>query len=114
MAGSSRAEITERGRIGAGWPPEHRASGALVTYGAPVVHLRDLTRLAPAGHSVYLVLRESIELVADGRSYASYSEYVRAKLGHQAPPVASVGLLAVYRLPGTCPATAPCFDGLQD
>ena len=93
---------------------EGNASGAQVTYGAPVVHLQDLSRLAPVGHSVFLVLRESIELVADGRSYASYSEYFRSKLGHNAPPVGTFGLLAVYRLPGTCPATAPCFDGLQD
>jgi hypothetical protein len=110
--------IYYRRRINAAFPyfklAEGNASGALVTYGAPVVHLQDLTRLAPAGHSVYLVLRESLGLVADGKSYASYSEYVRSKLGHHAPPVASFGLLAVYRLAGTCPATAPCFDGLQD
>ena len=85
-----------------------------MTYGAPVVHLQDLIRLALAGHSVYLVLRESIQLVADGKLYPSYSQYVRSKLGHTAPPVASFGELAVYRLAGTCPAAAPCFDGLQD
>ena len=110
--------IYYRRRINAAFPyfklTEGNASGALVTFGAPTVDVDDLRQLALSGHSVYLALREGIELVVDGTLYPSYSRYVRGKLGHSAPPVASFGELAVYRLAGTCPASAPCTDEPQD
>jgi len=109
--------IYYRRRTNAGFPyfklVEGSSSEAQVTYGSPTVDWDDVTNLAHTDHSVYLVLRESIMLVANGRVHPSYSAYVLDKLGHRRPPVASFGSLGVYRLQGTCAESAPCLDTAQ-
>ena len=104
-------------RTNAGFPyfklVEGNSSQAQVTYGSPTVDWDDVTNLAHTDHSVYLVLRESIMLVANGRVHPSYSAYVLDKLGHRRPPVVSFGSLGVYRLQGTCADSAPCLDTAQ-
>ena len=109
--------IYYRQKIGGTFPyfkiSEGNAAEAQITYGAPVVHTDEVRRLADIHNYIYLVLRESIGLLVDGRAY-SYSTYIRNKLGHAEPPIASFGTLGVYRLSGVCPASAPCLEGAQD
>ena len=109
--------IYYRKKIGGTFPyfkiSEGNAAEAQITYGAPVVHTDEVRRLADIHNYIYLVLRESIGLLVDGRVY-SYSTYIRNKLGHAEPPIASFGTLGVYRLSGVCPASAPCLEGAQD
>ena len=83
---------------------------ARVTYGSPAVHHAGVTKLAHAGHSVYLVLRESIGLVVHGEVQKSYAVYVLNQLGHSNPPIASFGTLSIYRLSGECAGSAPCLE----
>ncbi len=85
------------------------SSEAQVTYGSPTTRPEQIPELAGAGRSVYLVLRESINLVVDGQFHESYANYVLGKVGHHSPPVASFGSLGVYRLPGKCVGPAPCL-----
>jgi 4-amino-4-deoxy-L-arabinose transferase-like glycosyltransferase len=105
--------IYYRRRINAVFPyfklVEGNSSEALVTYGSPTADSNNLTKLVRSDHSIYLVLRDSIGLVVDGRLHASYAGYVLDKLGHRRPPVASFGALSVYLLPGKCIESAPCL-----
>jgi hypothetical protein len=109
--------IYYRRRINAVFPyfklVEGNSSEALITYGSPAANTNDLPKLVRFGHSVYLVLRESIGLVVNGSLHASYSSYVLGKLGHRQPPVASFGALNVYQLPGMCLEPAPCLNTPQ-
>jgi hypothetical protein len=104
-------------RTNAGFPyfklVEGSSSMAQVTYGSPTVDWDDVTNLVRTDRSVYLVLRESIMLVVDGRVHPSYAAYVLDKLGHRRPPVASFGSLGIYRLQGRCAGPAPCLDTAQ-
>jgi hypothetical protein len=93
---------------------EGDAAIARVTYGSPTVRTEEVPKLAHAGHLVYLVLRESVELVVRGQLHASYAIYVLDKLGHRNPPVASFGALGVYRLPGGCTDSGPCLEAAQN
>jgi Dolichyl-phosphate-mannose-protein mannosyltransferase len=106
--------IYYRRRINAEFPyyklVEGTTSQAKVTYGSPTAHVDEVTKLARADRSVYLVLRESIGLVVHGRVQTSYATHVLDKLGHRRPPIASFGSLGVYRLPGRCADSAPCLD----
>jgi len=85
-----------------------------VTYGSPTARTEEVPKLAHAGHSVYLVLRQGIELVVHGHFYASYAVYVLDKLQHRNPPIASFGKLGVYRLPGECTGSGPCLEAAQN
>jgi Dolichyl-phosphate-mannose-protein mannosyltransferase len=110
--------IYYRQQIKAGFPyfklVEGDAAVAQVTYGSPTARTEEVPKLAHAGHSVYLVLRESVGLVVRGQVYGSYAVYVLDKLGHRNPPVASFGKLGVYRLPGKCTGSAPCLEATQN
>ena len=79
-----------------------------VTFGSPTVNPGDVAKLARSDRSVYLVLRESMMLLIDGR-LQSHAAYVLGHLGAEAAWVATFGKLDVYRLTGTCPASAPCI-----
>jgi Dolichyl-phosphate-mannose-protein mannosyltransferase len=93
---------------------EGDAAVARVTYGSPTARTEEVPKLAHAGHSVYLVLRQGIELVVHGHFYGSYAVYVLDKLQHRNPPIASFGKLGVYRLPGECTGSGPCLEAAQN
>ena len=77
---------------------------AQMTYGSAEVHVDEITRLAPVQSSIYLVLRENLQS----------SSSIRSLLGHTEPPVASFGALGVYRVKGSCPASAPCVGARRE
>ncbi len=85
------------------------SSEALVTYGSPTTSPEEATKLVDAGHSLYLVLREGIVSLLDGKLQPT-AAFVRGGLGHQAVPVASFGSLGIYRLPGACTQFVPCLE----
>ncbi len=92
---------------------EGTTSQALVTYGAPTVRADALRALAQTGHVVYLVLRESINLVIGEHYYDSYANYVLNELGVREPSAAKFGTLGIYRLQGTCNLSAGCVQAAE-
>jgi hypothetical protein len=105
-AGTDGVIYYER-KIGGEFPYYKLVNGnsaeAQITYGSRTVYPDKVRRLAPADHFIYLVLRDRLKS----------SEEIRAKIGHEAPAIASFGQLGIYRLDGTCPASTSCLDDVE-